>query len=84
MFIDFLTAKFAENLDKEAVISKGRRYKYKWLLQHISLLNDMVNSMKLRPGAAIAVQADCTLLPLSDEIEGDGIGIGEKGALFAR
>jgi len=58
MFIDFLTNRFTNNIDKDAIIWKDKSYSYKWLNDNINKCQQFIDSNQINEGAVIALEGD--------------------------
>ena len=85
MQIDFLKNIFHENRDKQALIWKGRVYKYEWLLERLHHWQKFTRSEGIKSGTVVALEADfspnsvalllalieesCVVVPLTASVE---------------
>jgi len=58
MFIDFLTNRFTDNIDRDAIIWKDRSYSYKWLNDNINKYQRFIDSNQIKEGTVIALEGD--------------------------
>ena len=58
MFIDFLTNRFTDNIDRDAIIWKDRSYSYKWLYDNINKYQRFIDSNQIKDGTVIALEGD--------------------------
>lgn len=58
MYIDFLTSVFRASENNEAIIYKGKSFKYKWLLNNISHWQAFLKKQSIDSGTVVILQAD--------------------------
>lgn len=58
MFIDFLTERFREYGDKEAIIWRDHPYSYNWLVDRIDEWATYLNDQGITQGTVVALEAD--------------------------
>jgi len=58
MFIDFLTNRFKNNIDSDAIIWKDRSYSYKWLNDNVNKCQQFIDSNQINEGTVIALEGD--------------------------
>ncbi len=77
--------KFKENKSNDAIIWKGKVFKYEWLFNRISEWQDIINSHNIHSGSVVILEADfspnavalfltliekgCVLVPLTSSVE---------------
>lgn len=58
MFIDFLTNRFTNNIDSNAIIWKDKSFSGKWLNYHINKFQRLIDSNQISQGMVVALRGD--------------------------
>ena len=58
MFIDFLTNRFTNNIDKDAIIWKDKNYSYKWLNDHLNNFRHFFDLNQIKKGTVVSLRGD--------------------------
>ena len=85
MYLDFMFEKFKENKSNDAIVWRGKVYKYEWLFNRISEWQDIIDSQNIQSGSVVILEADfspnavalfltliekgCVLVPLTSSVE---------------
>ena len=60
MFIDFLTNRFSQNINNDAIIWKDTNFNYKWLSNQIIQFQKLIDSDQINEGSVVALEGDFT------------------------